>query len=144
MEWDIPSWDSVTGASLEARTPDLASLINAVVSQEGWVEGNSLVFSLIPLSGDGYAAVTSTSTQLVVQWSEYGSEESQACDGIAEAAVVGFDHCVDVNDPEDDSGDSDTDDHDSDTLVLSSGPGRDNAQLIPLTLAVFLLYSKGC
>ena len=44
MEWFPEPWNPKKANDLKPQTPNLSPLIEEVVNQEGWQEGNSLVF----------------------------------------------------------------------------------------------------
>ena len=49
--WAPPAWATVNDAGLNQRTPDLAAVIQQVVSRTGWVSGNALV---LVINGTGH------------------------------------------------------------------------------------------
>jgi hypothetical protein len=50
VKWSPEPWNVVGERSEKQRTPDLSALIQEVIAQEGWQEGNALVFII---SGSG-------------------------------------------------------------------------------------------
>ena len=49
--WDIPEWVATGDQGLAQQTPQLGSIVQAIVNREDWGSGNSMVFILAP-SGD--------------------------------------------------------------------------------------------
>ena len=43
VEWSPGRWNEIGEGSEKQRTPDLSSLIQEVIAQPGWQEGNALV-----------------------------------------------------------------------------------------------------
>jgi hypothetical protein len=56
VPWAPPAWNTVGEAGAAQRTPDLSSLIQAVVTRPGWVRGNALA---LQITGTGHRAATS-------------------------------------------------------------------------------------
>ena len=50
VPWSPPAWNTVGARTAAQQTPDLSSLVQAVVSRPGWAQGNALAFQL---SGTG-------------------------------------------------------------------------------------------
>jgi hypothetical protein len=50
VAWSPPDWTAVGDAGTAQRTPDLTTLVQAVVSRAGWTQGNALA---LQLSGTG-------------------------------------------------------------------------------------------
>lgn len=46
--WDIPEWVNKDDAGLAQQTPELASIVQTIVSRTDWVSGNNMVFLLVP------------------------------------------------------------------------------------------------
>ena len=44
IKWAPKAWDPLQAQNKRPRTPDLSKLIQEVVSQKDWKEGNSMVF----------------------------------------------------------------------------------------------------
>jgi hypothetical protein len=42
ITWTPPAWNTVNEAGAAQRTPNIASLIQAIVSRPGWSQGNAL------------------------------------------------------------------------------------------------------
>lgn len=49
--WEIPEWVAIGDQGLAQQTPELGSIVQAIVNREDWDSGNSMVFILAP-SGD--------------------------------------------------------------------------------------------
>jgi len=56
VEWAPPEWNVVGAAGTDQRTPDLATIIQEIVSQPGWTAGNSLA---LMVTGTGSRAAES-------------------------------------------------------------------------------------
>ncbi|MCH7558476.1 MAG: LamG domain-containing protein [Planctomycetes bacterium] len=41
--WDIPMWTAVRSAGPDERTPDISSIIQEIIDQDGWASGNAMV-----------------------------------------------------------------------------------------------------
>jgi hypothetical protein len=50
VAWVPPAWNTVGAEGADQRTPDLRTLVQAVVSRTGWASGNALAFQI---SGTG-------------------------------------------------------------------------------------------
>ncbi len=70
--WDIPMWTSVRSAGPDERTPDISSVIQEIIDQDGWAPGNAMVVLL----RDNPANPSQ------------GTRESEAFDGEASLAPV--------------------------------------------------------
>ena len=46
MAWTPPDWTAVGEAGTAQRTPNLASVVQAVVGRAGWAQGNALALQL--------------------------------------------------------------------------------------------------
>ena len=48
VAWEVPAgtWMTVAEAGPDQRTADITSLIEAIIAQEGWAEGNAMVFTI--------------------------------------------------------------------------------------------------
>ena len=44
--WDIPQWTVVRSAGPDERTPDISSIIQEIIDQDGWAAGNAMVVIL--------------------------------------------------------------------------------------------------
>ena len=44
VSWSPPAWPTVGVAGVDQRTPDLATIVQAVVARAGWTSGNALAF----------------------------------------------------------------------------------------------------
>jgi hypothetical protein len=51
VPWAPPPWPTLEAVGEEQRTPDLASLVQAVVDQPGWVDGNAMAFQISGTTG---------------------------------------------------------------------------------------------
>jgi hypothetical protein len=59
VAWSPPAWTAVGAAGAAQRTPDLASLVQAVVDRAGWASGNAMAFQF---SGTGMRTAVSYDT----------------------------------------------------------------------------------
>ncbi|WP_158544439.1 PKD domain-containing protein [Blastococcus sp. TBT05-19] len=46
VAWQPAPWSTVGARGIEERTPDLTSIVQQIVSREGWAEGNAMTFVL--------------------------------------------------------------------------------------------------
>ena len=46
VAWTPPAWNTVNEVGAAQRTPDIASLIQAVVNRAGWSQGNALALQV--------------------------------------------------------------------------------------------------
>jgi hypothetical protein len=87
--WAPPTWATVNEAGLNQRTPDLAAVIQQVVSRTGWVSGNALV---LVINGTGhrtawsFEGLAAGAPLLHVEYS--GAEPPAAPSARAEIAAV--------------------------------------------------------
>ena len=58
VDWSPPPWPSVGAAGPDQRTPNLASLVQAVVDRPGWASGNALAL-IVTGSGTGKRTASS-------------------------------------------------------------------------------------
>eukprot|EP01052_Picozoa_sp_SAG31_P012600 SAG31_NODE_741_length_12429_cov_13.571127_4_plen_1359_part_00 len=63
--WAADSWP-VTGAAVQ--TPDLSSLVSAILTRPGWAVGNAMVFTFSHWTGQGIRWARSDSPSLVVRY----------------------------------------------------------------------------
>jgi K319-like protein len=56
VSWTPPAWNTPGAAGVNERTPDLGSLVQAVVDRDGWRSGNAIVFII---TGTGKRAAES-------------------------------------------------------------------------------------
>jgi uncharacterized protein YjdB/PKD repeat protein len=89
VRWEPPPWSSIGEAGLDQRTPDIAEVVQEVVSRPGWSSGNALVL-IITGSGRRTAAawdgVPSAAPLLHV---EYVTAPVASVDVTPAAALVG-------------------------------------------------------
>jgi parallel beta helix pectate lyase-like protein/K319-like protein len=88
--WAPPAWATVGEAGLNQRTPDLAAVVQEVVSRTGWVSGNALV---LVINGTGhrtawaFEGLAAGAPLLHVEYS--GAAPPVAASARAEIAAVG-------------------------------------------------------
>ncbi|WP_116126046.1 alkaline phosphatase PhoX [Lewinella sp. IMCC34183] len=74
VSWsDIPEWTSAGDAGEDQRTPDLASLVQAVVRRDGWAAGNAISFILTGTgerTAESYDGTAAEAPMLVVEYVE--------------------------------------------------------------------------
>lgn len=74
--WEIPEWIAEGDAGLAQQTPDLISIVQAIVNREDWSPGNSMVFILAP------------SGSTVDETSSSGGREAEAADGSSSGTLA--------------------------------------------------------
>ena len=50
VPWNPPAWSTVNARTAAQQTPDIAALVQAIVSRPGWVQGNALA---VQITGTG-------------------------------------------------------------------------------------------
>lgn len=68
---DIPEWTSAGDAGEDQRTPNLADLVQAVISRDGWASGNAVSFILTGTgerTAESYDGTPSEAPMLVVEY----------------------------------------------------------------------------
>ncbi len=73
--WEIPEWVATGDSGLAQQTPELGSIVQAIVNREDWGSGNSMVFILAP------------SGSTVDETSSSGGREAEAGPG-SDAAIL--------------------------------------------------------
>ncbi len=69
---NIPTWPSVGAAGPDQRTPDLAMLMNRILSRSGWASGNAMNFIITGTGervAESYDGSSSSAPELVVTYS---------------------------------------------------------------------------
>lgn len=73
--WEIPEWVAIGDQGLAQQTPELGSIVQAIVNREDWDSGNSMVFIIAP------------SGSTIDETSSSGGREAEAGPG-SDAAIL--------------------------------------------------------
>ncbi|GAB5524150.1 MAG: hypothetical protein Roseis2KO_20220 [Roseivirga sp.] len=134
--WSPADWNSTGEASTAQRTVDISSIIQEIVNQGGWVNGNPLVIIITgPVDADTRVAevnptisinygsgITFCSSNVAVQDSDIdGEKDFRDSDGLEALTDTDADGVPDINDVDDDNdGILDTDEGCTDTPVVGA------------------------
>jgi hypothetical protein len=98
ITWAPPAWDGVGEASLDQRTPNLAALLQEIISRDGWSSGNSVAFIITGTGervAEAYDGMPAAAPLLQIDYVEALQNAPPAVDagsdqtiGLTEAAVL--------------------------------------------------------
>jgi hypothetical protein len=76
VNWSPAAWSTVGQATTTQRTPDIKSIVQAIVNRSGWASGNALSIIITGTgkrTAEAYEGSTSLAPQLVVEYSTAGT-----------------------------------------------------------------------
>jgi hypothetical protein len=71
VAWSPPDWNTVNEASVNQRTPNIASVIQAIVNRPGWSQGNALALQISGTgrrTADAFEGAATFAPLLHVEW----------------------------------------------------------------------------
>lgn len=83
VDWAMPAWSTQNQQGSAQQTPNITSLVQAVVDRSGWSSGNSMGFHFARVSGSGLrnaSKLNQNHLQLYVEWTT-GATSTPATNG---------------------------------------------------------------